>query len=241
MSYFGAITQILATVLAIGLAVWGLKYVISLYIFSRRKEKINKLRARIAILKLHLRTKVKRKCNRVEKALRADREALERCSPHLNSLQQLQFETGADYQKIFNLLLEVTEVVSQHIRLKHRNIIKDEKIADFKDANKQQVLSPEEEAKENCRKLVKYDKATVTIILDLVQTTSDLISSILDYNELTSYENNQPKITDIPNRIEIQHFDELYTLLEELKVNPQAIPQDVQVLERSLFDEDEAA
>lgn len=235
------ITQILATVLAIGLGVWGLKYVISLYIFSRRKEKINKLRARIAILKLHLRTKVKRKCNRVEKALRSDREELEKCSPHLSSLQQLQFEATTDYQKIFDLLLAVTEVVSQHIRLKHRHIIKDEKMADFKDANKEQILSPEEEVKEKCRKLVKYDKATVTIILDLVQTTADLISSISDYNELTNYENNQQKITDIPTRIEIQHFDELYTLLEELKTNPQAIPQDVQVLERSLFDEDEAA
>lgn len=241
MSYFGIMTQILATTLALGLSIWGLKYVISLYVFSRRKEKINKLHARISILKLHLRTKIKRKCNRVEKALRTDREALERCLPHLNELQSFQFNSPADYQKVFETLLSVTETVSQHVRLKHRNIIRDEKLADFKDANKEQVLSPEQEAEERCRKLVKYDKATVTIIIDLAQTTTDLISSINDYNELTNYENNQQKITDIPQKIEIQHFNELYALLEELKNNPQAIEQDIQVLERSLFDEDEAA
>ena len=101
------------------------------------------------------------------------------------------------------------------------------------------VLSEEDEIRERCRKLVKYDKANVTIILDIANTTLTLIQKIDEYNDLADYESAQAKITDKPQPLEIRNFEQLSLALQEAQNNPNDLP-DFPILEKSLFEDDAA-
>jgi hypothetical protein len=238
VDFLSTLTQIFLLVLSVGLFFWLIKHVISVYIFSRRKEEINGLHARISILKLHLRTKVRKKLNRVENALKRESDILALATPQIEILQNINFDQISDYQKTLDTLYELTILISKHVRTKHKNLLRTEKLLEVKD-EEPKVLTAEDEVREKCRKLVKYDKANVTIILDIAQTTQTLIQKIDEYNELTGYESAQAKIADKPKAIEIRDFDQLNLTLEEAKNDPQDRP-DFPILEKSLFEDDAA-
>ncbi|MEQ1722178.1 MAG: hypothetical protein ABL930_03320 [Pseudobdellovibrio sp.] len=232
MSYLGIISQVLLYGFAIGFSFWLMRYAIAAYVFSRRKEEINKLNARLSVLKMHLRGKIKRKCNKIESVLKKDAETFAALTPNLNKIISLTFNTPAEYQVLVTNLHEITVKINEYINFKHRNLMRD----NLEKPESKQALTQEEEAQEKCAQLVKYDKAHMIIIVEVVQTTNELRSKIHEYNELTEFEKGHKKISFTPEPVEIEHFELINSLVEIAKVTPDQSP-DFPILEKSLFDD----
>lgn len=233
MNYLFIIGQVLLYTFILGLSLWGIKIAASLYIFSKKKEKINKLHARISILKLHLKAKIKRKCNKIETLLKKteDAETLSLLRPKIKSIQDLTFTLTTDYQKLIEQLNAITQGITDHIKIKHRHIIKQQEA----ETPAAPVLSEFEVIQEKCKKLVKYDKAHMLIIVEIIQATDEIREEIEDYNILADYDKNQKKIKEIPDKIEIENYDIIAELVETSKTT--AIDTtDFPILEKNLTD-----
>lgn len=233
MSFLNAISQILLLSFAIGFGFWSFKYIISFYLFSRKKEEINRLNARISILKLHLRSKIKKKSHKIEEVLRKDNDTLSLAQPHLNKICELNFQEPSDYQKLITELSSITTIITNHIRLKHKNLLRTEILIDTQNND---TLAAQDEVRESCKKLVKYDKAHMTIIVEIILSTQDLINKIEDFNMLAEYESGQKKITDIPVKVEIENFEIIHSLVEQAKHSEIDVP-DFPILEKNIFDD----
>lgn len=235
MGYLVIIGQIFFYTFILGLFVWGMKNAVSFYVFSRKREKINQLHARISILKLHLKGKIKRKCNKIESLFKKseDAETLGLLRPKLNSIQELAFGSTTDYQKLIDTLTIITQDIANHIKIKHRNLIKKQETGPATENS--EPLSEDEQIKEDCKKLVKYDKAHMLIVVEIIQATENLIQEINEFNIMTEYEKNQKKIKEIPEKIEIKHYDIIAVFVEQSKTSNIDTP-DFQILEKSSVD-----
>lgn len=233
MSYLGIISQVLLYSFAIGFSFWLMRYAIAHYVFSRRKEEINHLDARISVLKMHLRGKIKRKCNKIESVLKKEPDTYAFLAPKLTKISEMNFSTNDQYQSLINTLYEITQKIDEHIKFKHKNLMRDHI---EKPKASAEVLSQDEETQVKCEKLVRYDKANMLIITELVQTTNEIRHKIEEYNALAEYEKGQKKITHIPEKIEIENYDLINNLVEVAKHATNQNP-DFPILEKSLFDD----
>lgn len=208
MNYLVILGQVLLYSLLLGLFFWGMKSAISFYVFARRKEEINKLQARISVLKMHLKGKIKRKCNKIETAFKKDSEILNVLAPKLNLICALGFSSPTDYQTFISNLHAITEEIIAHIKIKNKNAIKPQD--DLDDI----ALSGTDKVNDKCKKLLKYDKAHLLIVIEIVQATDELNEKIVAFNELADYEKNQKKIQALPEKIEIEHYEQLSQMIE---------------------------
>lgn len=234
MSHIPALGQLLLYSLLFGLAFWSLKSAVSHFVISRRREKINKLNARISVLKMHLRGKIKRKCSRIEDVLKKDNGAFSNLSPKLKLISDLEFSSAGDYQVLLTNLNLITEEIIAHIHLKlkkSKHLTVEKTIDDVKSE-----AAPEAEtARDICKKLVKYDKAHMVIIVEIVEATDELTEKIFDFNDLTKIVKTQ-KAMQPQEKIEIEHFELLRNLVEEAKKSAVETP-DIPVLENGFFSE----
>lgn len=234
MSYTGAFGQLLLYALLLGLAFWGFKSAISYYLFARRRENINKLNARISVLKMHLRGKIKRKCSRIEEVLKKDDGAFSNLQPKLSLVCNLEFSSPGDYQQLITNLYLITEEIIAHIHLKmkkDRHIDLEKIVENVKNNDS----SEEENIEDQCRKLIKYDKAHMIIVVEIIETTEELYGKISEFNEMAEFEKNQKTIHP-PEKIQIENFELLRKLVEENKKSD-ALTPDFPVLENGFFSE----
>lgn len=234
MSYAGAFGQLLLYALLLGLGFWGLKSAVTHYLFARRRENINKLNARVSVLKMHLRGKIKRKCSRIEEVLKKDGGAFSNLQPKLSLICGLEFSSAGDYQQLLTNLNLITEEIIAHIHLKmkkNRHIDLEENVENVKDTES----SESEKTADRCKKLIKYDKAHMIIVLEIIEATDELSSKISEFNSLAEFEKNQ-KIIHPPQKIQIENFDLLRKMVEETKKSDAETP-DFPVLENGFFSE----
>ena len=234
MSYTGAFGQLLLYAALLGLGFWGFKTAVSHYVFSRRREKINKLNARISVLKMHLRGKIKRKCSRIEDVLKKDTGALSNLLPKLNLICALEFSSAGDYQLLLTNLNLITEEIIAHIHLKmkkNKHIDLEKKVDDVSDS----ATINANDALDTCKKLIKYDKAHLQIVVEIIEATADLIVKTSEFNSLTAFEKNQKSIHE-PEKIIIENFELLRTMVEDAKKSDVEAP-DFPVLENGYFSE----
>lgn len=233
MNFLFILGQVLLYTFLLGLFIWGLKNAVSFYVFSKKKEQINKLHARISILKLHLKGKIKRKCNKIESLFKKseDAETLNILRPKLSSIQELTFSLTTDYQKLIDHLTTITQEIADHIKLKHRDLIKKQETQN--DSTTPEPLTEDDIIKKKCKKLIKYDKAHMLIIIEIIQATEDLIEKINEFNALTKFEKNQKIIKEIPSKIEIENYAIIAELVELSKTTTIDTP-DFPILEKNM-------
>lgn len=233
MSFLFLISQILIYTALAAIFLWGLKLGISLIVFSRKKEELHKLLARISVLKLHLRGKIKRKCNKIEQIfLKEPPETLNLLKPKLTAIAGLEFNSPSDYQLLIGNLSEITQAIINHIKLKHKSLLKAQKAESFEKALDENHEN--DEVVDNCKKLVKYDKGTMTVIVELIETTDKVIVKIAEYNALAEFDKKQKKFTDIPSQIKIENLDVISSLLAQAK-NGDLGGTEVQILGKDTF------
>lgn len=213
MNYLGTFSQILAYVFAVGVALFIGRTAISYFVFSRKKEQINKLEARISVLKLHLKGKGTKKRSKVEDVFRGDSQSLDMVKPSLNTVAEIKFNAPEDYQKFITCLQKINDHVADYIKLKHKNLRDASRISTTK--NPPVVLTAEEQLHQDCKKLVRYDKAHIMIITQIIEATDEMIFKINEYNSLVDFDKKQKKINPLPVKIEIENFALLSALLRE--------------------------
>lgn len=228
MSYLGVLGQVLLYSLLLGLFFWGMKSAISFYVFARKKEEINKLHARISVLKMHLKSKIKRKCNRIETAFKNDSEALAVLTPKLNLICAMDFSSQTDFQNLISNLHMITEEIIGHIKIKHINDV----VID--DTANDATLSETEKTNNKCKKLLKYDKAHMQIIIEIIQASERLKEKIKEFNELADYEKSQKKIENMPEKIEIEHYELISQMIEQSEFSDTETP-DFPALENEYY------
>jgi|GEM_PF-6354455 len=219
MNILSLVSQILLYVALLGLTLWGIKYATLLYFFSRKQEDINKLTARISILKLHLKGKIKRKCNKIGEFFNKelDPAALRALQPKLNAINSLEFVAATDYQSLINSLSSISEDITNSIKFKHKF---------YNAPSSDPIQTPEKQnsVNENCKNLVRYDKANMMIIVEIIQCTERLVEKISEYNLLIRYKKSQKKITQIPERIVIENYIVIAELIEQVKKSKFKMP-----------------
>ena len=234
MNFIGVLGEILVYSLLLGLFFWGMKSAVSFYVFARRKEEINKLNARISILKMHLKGKIKRKTNKIEKVLKKSPEVLTQLGPKLNTICTLEFSTPADYQTLISSLTMITQDIIDHIKLKHKTPGRLQE-ATGPETNTV-TLSDADLVNEIYKKLIKYDKAHMLIIIEIIQSTDQLRAKISEFNELADYEKSRKKILIMTEKIEIENYELLSEMVEKAK-HSDIDASDYPVLEQELYKE----
>jgi hypothetical protein len=232
MSYLSVISQLLFYGFFIGACFWLMRFSSTAYMFSRRKVEINKLDARISVLKMHLRAKVKSKYNKIEILLKNEAETLTALKPMLDNIISLSFNSPNDYQLLINNLHEITVKINDYIRSKHKNLVRD----NLDKPEAKQSLSKEEEAKEKCTQLVKHDRANMIIILEIVKRTVELRSKILQYNELAKLKIGHKKIRFTPDALEIEHYELINSLIQTASTT-QEPSSDLPILEKKILND----
>lgn len=235
MNYLVLAGQIITYVFLSALVLWGLKHAVSLYIFSRKREEINQLFARISVLKMHLKGKIKRKCNKIEKIFKKEQatETLSMIETKLRTIADLTFSSAYDYQTLINNLSEITQALIDHIKRKNKALINLQKLQKENEIEENIEI---DEVEEKCKKLVKYDKGTMTVIVELVRATQEIVIKINEFNALTELDKSKKKITDIPQLIEIEHFEYIANLVELAKTTEIGKPE-MQILGKEAIDD----
>ena len=149
-------------------------------------------------------------------------------------ISALEFSAAGDYQVLLTNLNLITEEIIAHIHLKMKKInrITVEKTIDDVSS---EATSEAESAMDKCKKLVKYDKAHMLIVVEIIEATAELAAKISEFNDLTKVAKNQ-KIVRPLEKIEIEHFELLRNLVEEDKKSDVETP-DFPVLESGFFSE----
>ncbi len=200
--------------MVLGLSLWGIKSAVSYYIYSRKRENINKLQARISVLKMHLRGKVKGKSNRIESVLKKDPGAMANLTPKLKLICSLEFSAPEDYQTLIDNLHIISEEIISHIHLKMK---KEGRLIATENAVDNPSVAAEgsvDKIDEICKKLVRYDKANMIIMIDIICSTKLAIEKIIEFNELKTFEKKTKELLSVPQPITIENFDRLSALLE---------------------------
>lgn len=215
MASLSSIAQVLFWVFGLGLCLWGIKIGLSYYFFAKKKEEINALEAKMAVLKMHLKGKIKKKWNLLEQGLLKEKavDTLEIIKPMMTTLCNYSFSKPEDYQNTVKKLSEVTSVVLDFVERKRRRNSFKPKTEDTADEIEDFKLTPEQKT---AKYLVKYDLANMLIISEVLDTNEKLMEKIKEYNDLSELEKNKKKIL-MPSKIEIENFGEVVIYLNRAK------------------------
>lgn len=208
------IIQSVFVIFALGLVLWGIKIGVSYYIFAKKREEINHLHAKISVLKTHLKAKMKKKWNLIENKLYSEKafDMIDEIKPIMTTLCNYSYSSPLDYQESLKKLADISEKILAYVERKRRQAPS----ANPKSADEEQFDKlPVEEKR--VQYLVKYDLGSTMIIAEIVDVTIQLIERIKEYNSLAELDKKQKKITDIPKKIEIEHFMMITLALNKAK------------------------
>jgi len=172
------IFEILIIGLSIVLLMWAAKHFYLLWYYGRKKEQINKLEARVAVLRMLLKSKLKRKGSLLQEQYKEDKQFLEQIFPKLELIGTYSFQRNTDYSEVISLLHALSEMIDHQIKTKTPEMFK---IQNEKSEQLKLIFShlPDHQ---KWIQLLKYDKGNLYIIKELVETQSLMKEKIDLYN-----------------------------------------------------------
>jgi len=234
-----AMSQIFLSILGLALFTWVAKYFFVLYYYRKRKEDINKLEARNAVLRMLLKAKLKRKGSQMQDQYKDEKEFMASIISKLDLLTTFNFNRTSDYDDVLDILTSVSEAIDHHTVVKNPAIYiaQQQKIAQEreallkgagievakKDENGDSKSADEIESKtksevnlqipkfDRWTQLLKYDKGNLYIIKEIVETTEELKEKIDNYN----FEQNEKELQlRAPEQIEVDGFEGLRAIVD---------------------------
>ena len=215
---------------------WVSKYFFILWYYRRQKEMNNKMEARIAVLRMLLKTKLKRKGSQMMDQYKNDKEFLTRISSKLEMLVTYNLSRPSDYGDLVDILVSIVEQVDEYemkkaptvylTMIKNMNEQRDalmrlsvESADDIKkvqapgdSSNKSVTEIPKFEAHfDKWLNLLKYDKGNMYIIKEIVESNQHLIERIDIYN--SEQENKELHIKK-PQEIHLHGFENLKKIVD---------------------------
>lgn len=230
------ISQYFATLLSLIMFLWVSKYFYVLWYYRKQKENINKMEARIAVLRMLLKTKLKRKGSQMMDQYKNDKEFLGRIASKLEMLVTYNLSRPSDYGDLIDILVSIAEQVDEYemkksptvhmTKLKNMGeqgdalmrlsvdsadgIKKAQALGDS--SNKSTTEIPKFDAHfDKWLNLFKYDKGNLYIIKEIVESNQHLIERIDVYN--TEQENKELHIKK-PQEIHLHGFENLKKIVD---------------------------
>ena len=232
-------SQIFLTILGLALFTWVAKYFFVLYHYRRKKENINKLEARVAVLRMLLKAKLKRKGSQMQEQYKDEKEFLGSVISKLELLGTFSFNRSSDYTEAISLLTTISEATDMHTVQKtpafymahQQKLAKDKesllKISGVEVEEKDEQgnqkppdeIASKQKAALNAQfpeydrwaQLLKYDKGNLYIIKEIIETTEELKEKIDLYN--IEQDNKELQIRP-PELISIDGFEGLRTIVD---------------------------
>lgn len=232
-------SQIFLSILGLALFTWVAKYFFVLYYYRKKKEDINRLEARTAVLRMLLKAKLKRKGSQMQDQYKDDKEFYASIVSKLDLLTTFNFNRSSDFEDALDILSSISEAIDlQTVRTnpalytaqqeqiaKERETIlaqtgvvvtkTDEtgaaKSADEIESKKKQEVNSQMPQYDRWQQLLKYDKGNMFIIKEIVETTEDLKTKIETYNR---EQDNKELHIRVPELIEIDSFEGLRAIVD---------------------------
>ena len=199
--------ELFISVLGLVLSFWAVKYFYFLWYYGKKKEQINKLEARVAVLRMLLKTKLKRKGSSLQEQYKEDKAFLDKIQSKLELLVTYNFQRNSDYAETVGILMSISELIDQQIRTKTPEIAKAA-------AEKNEILLKEFTHLSHAAKwiqLLKYDKGNLYIIKEVVETVAKLKDKIEDYNRERSEKEHKLRPVEV---IDLPGFEDLKTIVD---------------------------
>ncbi|AZZ35782.1 hypothetical protein CIK05_02850 [Bdellovibrio sp. qaytius] len=257
-------SQIFLSILGLALFTWVAKYFFVLYYYRKKKEDINRLEARVAVLRMLLKAKLKRKGSQMQDQYKDEKEFMALVISKLDLLTTFNFNRTSDYEDVLDILTAVSEAIDLHTVQKNpalymaqqekiaqdrENLLiqsgeqvskvdekGDSKSADEIDSKKRSIVNVQIPKYDRWTQLLKYDKGNLYIVKEIVETTDDLKTKIDLYN---SEQDNKELLLRAPEPIEIDSFEGLKAIvdrdLEQSKAGKAAKKQKKQKLDADLM------
>ena len=105
--------ELFISVLGLVLSFWAVKYFYFLWYYGKKKEQINKLEARVAVLRMLLKTKLKRKGSSLQEQYKEDKAFLDKIQSKLELLVTYNFQRNSDYAETVGILMSISELIDQ--------------------------------------------------------------------------------------------------------------------------------
>ncbi len=232
-------SQIFLSILGLALFTWVAKYFFILYYYRKRKEDINKLEARTAVLRMLLKAKLKRKGSQMQDQYKDEKEFMASIISKLDLLTTFNFNRTSDYEDVLDILTSISEAIDHHTVIKNpaiylaqqqkisqdrENLLKSSGVeVSKKDENGDSKSADEIESKtkseanmqvpkyDRWTQLLKYDKGNLYIIKEIVETAEDLKTKIDNYN---IEQDNKELLMRAPELIEIDSFEGLRAIVD---------------------------
>lgn len=220
-------SQLFLSILALAFVTWGGKYFFMLYYIGKKKEEINKLQARTAVLRMLLKAKLKRKAAQMQEQYKDDKDFLQSITAKLDLLVTFNFMRSSDFEEVLRILTSISEAVDSFTAKKNPtetqtnlNVESDKPTPEFN----------------RWTQLFKYDKGNLYIIKEMVETSLDLRKLVEAFNLEQEKKEHQMLMPDILNiegfeaLREIVHRDqEKLKALKENKKQKKLLNQDPEV------------
>lgn len=232
-------SQIFLSILGLALFTWVAKYFFILYYYRKKKEDINKLEARVAVLRMLLKAKLKRKGSQMQEQYKNEKEFLASIISKLDLLSTFNFSRNTDYEEVLEILTSISEAIDHHTVLKNpeiylaqqhkiaqdrENLLKsagveisrrdengDSKSADEIESKTKSEVNAQVPQYDRWTQLLKYDKGNLYIIKDIIETNNELKIKIELYN---SEQENKELHLRPPEAIELDSFEGLKEIVD---------------------------
>lgn len=245
-------SRIFLSILGLALFTWVAKYYFVLYYYRKKRQEINKLEARAAVLRMLLKAKLKRKGSQIQDQYKDDKEFISLVMPKLDLLTTFNFNRASDYGDILEILTSLSEQIDmktaqsnpgaylaqqQKIAQAREGLLKKssagtdkkepsgERSVQLAETEKSKVLAINAHVPqfERWAQLLKYDKGNLYIIKEIVEVTEELKKKIDDYN---IEQDNKELVLRAPDLVEVDGFEGLRNIVnmdqQSAKANKEA-------------------
>lgn len=231
-------SQVFLSILGLALFTWVAKYFFVLYYYRKKKQDINKLESRVAVLRMLLKAKLKRKGSQMQDQYKNDKEFMASMMSKLELVTTFNFNRSSDYEDVLDILGSISDAIDLHtvqknptlyftqeqkIALDRENLLKSAGVVVSRKNEKGDSKSAEEiESKtksevnvqvpdyDRWAQLLKYDKGNIYIIKEIIETTNELKTKIELYN---SEQENKELHLNPPELIEVNNFEGLRAIV----------------------------
>lgn len=192
------------------LAVWTLKYFAQLIFLFRKKQKITKLQARGAMLRMTLKKNLRKKGNQVDNIVGLELETIRKMKDIYTRTFELDLNKHTSYQELMNGLKDIHDAISntqyglsEKISRIHKESINSNTISDpnndFKNIHFWQ-------------RLYETDYHIIMCIHEIITTNAELINLMKSYNEKVK---DSDKYDPVPEAIELTNFNLFEQVVQE--------------------------
>lgn len=204
-----------------------------MWYYRKQKEIINKLEARVAVLRMLLRAKLKRKGSQIQDQYKEEREFLDSVMSKLELLGTYSLSRSSDYADVLGLLTSISEAIDMHtvqktpafymahqesLAKQKESLLKISGVESDKDGKDKNISTSGEKQDVNAlpefdrwAQLLKYDKGNLYIIKEIIETTKDLKNRIEIYN---AEQVNKELLIRVPELIYLDGFEGLQKIVD---------------------------